>query len=82
VLDEDSDSIKILNKGEKRPQCSACFIVSVQDTLESILDLAKTEGMLFKVGIGTGTNLSRCVKKTDCFRRGQGVPAAQLHEGL
>lgn len=43
---------------EKRPQCSACFINSVQDTMESILDLAKTEGMLFKWGSGTGTNLS------------------------
>jgi ribonucleoside-diphosphate reductase alpha chain len=43
---------------EKKPQCSACFINSVQDTLESILTLAKTEGMLFKFGSGTGTNLS------------------------
>jgi ribonucleoside-diphosphate reductase alpha chain len=43
---------------EKRPQCSACFINSVDDTLESILTLAKTEGMLFKFGSGTGTNLS------------------------
>ena len=43
---------------EVRPQCSACFIVSVKDSLESILDLAKTEGMLFKWGSGTGTNLS------------------------
>ena len=47
-----------LNEGETRPQCSACFINSVGDTLESILDLAKTEGMLFKWGSGTGTNLS------------------------
>ena len=43
---------------EKAPQCSACFINSVQDTMESILTLAKTEGMLFKFGSGTGTNLS------------------------
>ncbi len=43
---------------EKHPQCSACFINSVDDTLESILTLAKTEGMLFKFGSGTGTNLS------------------------
>jgi ribonucleoside-diphosphate reductase alpha chain len=42
---------------EARPQCSACFIVSVKDSLESILDLAKTEGMLFKWGSGTGSNL-------------------------
>jgi ribonucleoside-diphosphate reductase alpha chain len=43
---------------EPRPQCSACFINSVEDTMGSILDLAKTEGMLFKWGSGTGSNLS------------------------
>jgi len=73
-FDEDSDSIKILNKGEKRPQCSACFIVSVQDTLESILDLAKTEGMLFKWDLARARIFRRCVKKTDCFRAGAGRP--------
>src|SRR6266496_6512180 len=44
--------------GYRNPQCSACFINSVQDSLDSILTLAKTEGMLFKWGSGTGTNLS------------------------
>jgi ribonucleoside-diphosphate reductase alpha chain len=43
---------------EKAPQCSACFINAVQDTMDSILTLAKTEGMLFKFGSGTGSNLS------------------------
>ncbi len=43
---------------EEKPQASACFINSVQDTMESILELAKTEGMLFKYGSGTGTNFS------------------------
>lgn len=43
---------------EKKPQCSACFINSVEDSMESILGLAKTEGMLFKYGSGTGTNFS------------------------
>ncbi len=43
---------------EKHPQCSACFINSVEDSMSSILDLAKTEGMLFKGGSGTGTNFS------------------------
>ncbi|HLJ74290.1 MAG TPA: vitamin B12-dependent ribonucleotide reductase, partial [Thermoanaerobaculia bacterium] len=43
---------------EPRPQCSACFINSVADTMDSILTLAKTEGMLFKYGSGTGSNLS------------------------
>ena len=40
-------------------QASACFINSVEDTMESIMDLAKTEAMLFKGGSGTGSNLSR-----------------------
>src|SRR6187549_2335428 len=44
---------------EPRPQCSACFINSVDDTMDSILTLAKTEGMLFKYGSGTGSNLSK-----------------------
>jgi ribonucleoside-diphosphate reductase alpha chain len=43
---------------EAHPQCSACFINSVDDTMESILGLAKTEGMLFKFGSGAGSNLS------------------------
>src|SRR4051794_13264657 len=43
---------------EPHPQCSACFINAVQDTMDSILGLAKTEGMLFKYGSGTGSNLS------------------------
>ena len=43
---------------ERAPQCSACFINSVDDTMDSILTLAKTEGMLFKFGSGTGSNLS------------------------
>ncbi|NNC17554.1 vitamin B12-dependent ribonucleotide reductase [Corallococcus exiguus] len=43
---------------EEHPQCSACFINSVDDNMESILGLARTEGMLFKYGSGTGSNLS------------------------
>ena len=43
---------------EKHPQASACFINAVSDTMESILGLARTEGMLFKFGSGTGSNLS------------------------
>ncbi|HEY1800311.1 MAG TPA: vitamin B12-dependent ribonucleotide reductase [Terriglobales bacterium] len=51
--------------GYTRPQCSACFINSVQDSLDSILTLAKTEGMLFKWGSGTGTNLSTLRSQTE-----------------
>ena len=43
---------------EERPQCSACFINSVEDSMSSIMDLAKTEAMLFKYGSGAGVNLS------------------------
>ncbi len=43
---------------EPTPQCSACFILSVEDTMPSILDWIKTEGMIFKGGSGSGINLS------------------------
>src|ERR1700719_236888 len=43
---------------QAKPQCSACFINSVQDNMDSIMNLAKTEGMLFKWGSGTGSNFS------------------------
>ncbi len=68
---------------EARPQCSACFIVSVKDSLESILDLAKTEGMLFKWGSGTGSNLS-ALREEDAILSGGGRASrpALLHEGL
>ena len=44
---------------EAKPQCSACFINGVEDGMESILELVRTEGRLFKFGSGTGTNFSR-----------------------
>ncbi len=44
---------------EDHPQCSACFINSVGDSMDSILKLAHTEGMLFKYGSGAGSNLSK-----------------------
>jgi len=43
---------------QPKPQCSACFINSVHDNMESIMGLTRTEGMLFKWGSGTGTNFS------------------------
>src|SRR4051794_26133542 len=43
---------------EERPQCSACFILSVDDTMESILDWNTKEGMIFRGGSGSGINLS------------------------
>jgi ribonucleoside-diphosphate reductase alpha chain len=43
---------------EEKPQCSACFILSVEDTIESILDWNTKEGMIFRGGSGSGINLS------------------------
>jgi len=56
--------------GYAKPQCSACFINSVKDSLDSILTLAKTEGMLFKWGSGTGTNLSPLRSSTETLSGG------------
>ncbi len=53
-----SCAIEFSRTGYTKPQCSACFINSVHDSLDSILTLAKTEGMLFKWGSGAGSNLS------------------------
>ncbi len=44
---------------EERPQCSACFILSVDDSMESILDWIRREGIIFRGGSGSGVNLSR-----------------------
>src|ERR1041384_2314590 len=44
---------------EQKPQCSACFILSVNDTMDSILDWYRREGVIFKGGSGSGVNLSR-----------------------
>ncbi|MGD1058995.1 MAG: vitamin B12-dependent ribonucleotide reductase [Solirubrobacteraceae bacterium] len=44
---------------EESPQCSACFILSVEDTMESILEWNTKEGMIFRGGSGSGINLSK-----------------------
>lgn len=76
-FDEAEQVVKKLLPGENHPQCSACFINSVSDTLESILDLAKTEGMLFKWGSGTGTNLS-AIREEDALLWGGGRASGPL----
>ena len=75
--DEAEGVTKKLLPGDTRPQCSACFINSVSDSLESILDLAKTEGMLFKWGSGTGTNLS-AIREEDAHLWGGGRASGPL----
>ncbi|HEY7218481.1 MAG TPA: vitamin B12-dependent ribonucleotide reductase, partial [Candidatus Binatia bacterium] len=44
---------------ETKPQCSACFILAVEDTMDSILDWYRKEGVIFKGGSGSGVNLSK-----------------------
>ena len=63
-------TVKREHEAYRHPQCSACFINSVDDDLESILTLAKTEGMLFKWGSGTGTNLSPLRSSTETLSGG------------
>jgi ribonucleoside-diphosphate reductase alpha chain len=55
---------------EEKPQCSACFILSVEDTMESILDWCRTEGMIFKGGSGSGVNLSRLRSSREALSSG------------
>ena len=56
--------------GVEKPQCSACFINSVEDSMESILDLAKTEGLIFKEGSGSGVNFSSLRSSKESIRGG------------
>ena len=59
------------------PQGSACFIQSVDDDLESILQLAQSEGMLFKFGSGTGTDLTPIRSKRETIKGG-GIPSGPM----
>lgn len=54
----------------EKPQCSACFILSVEDNMRSILDWIKTEGMIFKGGSGAGINLSTLRSKVESLSKG------------
>ena len=68
---------------EEHPQCSACFINSVDDSMDSILKLAHTEGMLFKYGSGTGSNLSQIRSLEGApLRRRRGVRPGLVHARL
>jgi len=59
------------------PQCSACFIQSVRDTMEDIMELARSEAMLFKYGSGTGSDLSTLRSKREKLSGG-GRPSGPL----
>lgn len=60
------------------PQCSACFIQGVDDTMESILGLLKTEGLLFKRGSGTGSNFSRLRGSKELLSDGAGTASGPV----
>ncbi|HET6869385.1 MAG TPA: vitamin B12-dependent ribonucleotide reductase, partial [Solirubrobacteraceae bacterium] len=55
---------------EETPQCSACFILSVEDTMESILDWNTREGMIFRGGSGSGINLSKIRGSMESLAKG------------
>ena len=56
--DPDTGTIRANEDAYRTPQVSACFIQSVEDTMKGIMELARSEAMLFKYGSGTGTDLS------------------------
>src|SRR5881409_2927496 len=55
---------------EERPQCSACFILSIDDSMESILDWIRREGVIFRGGSGSGVNLSRLRSSQEQLSKG------------
>ena len=55
---------------EERPQCSACFILSIEDSMESILDWIRREGIIFRGGSGSGVNLSRLRSSQEQLSKG------------
>ncbi len=57
-FNEKSGNVEELSSGYVRPQASACFIQSVEDSLSSVFDLVRNESKIFKYGSGTGTNFS------------------------
>ncbi|MFN9068304.1 MAG: vitamin B12-dependent ribonucleotide reductase [Bdellovibrionales bacterium] len=65
AYDFKSKKIRKVHNIFERPQCSACFIQSVDDSLEGIFELVKNEAKLFKYGSGTGTNFSTLRSKYD-----------------
>ncbi len=62
----------------KDPQCSACFIQPVEDSMESIMDLAKKEAILFKSGSGTGTNLSPLRSSKEKLSKSDGLASGPV----
>jgi ribonucleoside-diphosphate reductase alpha chain len=55
---------------EEKPQCSACFILSIEDSMESILDWIRREGIIFRGGSGSGVNLSKLRSSREQLSKG------------
>src|SRR5216110_873992 len=55
---------------EEKPQCSACFILSIDDSMDSILDWIRREGIIFRGGSGSGVNLSRLRSSREQLSKG------------
>src|SRR5437588_7127965 len=55
---------------EERPQCSACFILSIEDSMDSILDWIRREGIIFRGGSGSGVNLSKLRSSREQLSKG------------
>ena len=68
--DFDNNTIKTIANIYERPPCSACFIQSVEDSLEGIFELVKTEAKLFKYGAGSGSNFSSLRSKYEAISSG------------
>ena len=75
--DADARTIRKARTQYEYPQCSACFIQSVDDTMDSIMALAQSEAMLFKFGSGTGTDLTP-IRSTREQMSGGGTPSGPL----
>lgn len=76
--DEKAGKVKKITDAYSRPQCSACFIQSVEDSIESIFNLAKTEAKLFKYGSGSGTNFSKLRSKYEPIQSGGGTSSGLI----
>ncbi len=75
--DQEHDVVMRADSQYEYPQCSACFIQHVEDTMESIMELARAEAMLFKFGSGSGTDLSS-IRSTREKLSGGGKPSGPL----
>lgn len=76
-FDRRSGEVRLAPSQYEYPQCSACFIQSVGDTMEDIMELARSEAMLFKYGSGTGTDLSTLRSRREKLSGG-GRPSGPL----